>query len=313
MEKKKKINYNICKGEIFTDVKKNQWIIGDVIDNGGFGEVYFVSSSKTPLTYSNAIKIEPHKNGPLFVEINFYIKNCKSKYIEDWKKKHNLQHLGVPKYITFGSHIYKDVKYRFLIMDLYKINLKTIFKANDNKFEKNTIYNLTLQIIDILEYIHNRNYIHHDIKTENILFNSYNQIYLVDFGLVCKPDKEYKPNPKKAHNGTLEYISRDGHLGISTKRGDLEMLLYNMIYWFLGFLPWANKKNKTLVQREKEKIFKNTEQFLNQYFNKTDYQPIYDLMDIVNKIPFNEIPYFEIKNILLENLHNINLQELCIK
>jgi len=25
--------------------------------------------------------------------------------------------------------------------------------------------------------------------------------------------KEYKPDPKKAHNGTIEYTSRDAHVG----------------------------------------------------------------------------------------------------
>lgn len=41
-----------------------------------------------------------------------------------------------------------------------------------------------------------------------------NQAYLVDFGLATRVgDKEYKPDPKCAHNGTIEYTSRDAHLG----------------------------------------------------------------------------------------------------
>lgn len=41
------------------------------------------------------------------------------------------------------------------------------------------------------------------------------QVYLVDFGLAGKysSEKEFKPNPKKAHDGTLEYLSRDAHHG----------------------------------------------------------------------------------------------------
>lgn len=44
---------------------------------------------------------------------------------------------------------------------------------------------------------------------------SANNVYLVDFGLAERlPQKlEYKPNKKKAHNGTIEYTSRDAHLG----------------------------------------------------------------------------------------------------
>lgn len=42
-----------------------------------------------------------------------------------------------------------------------------------------------------------------------------NQAYLIDFGLATKfsTEKEFKPNPKKAHDGTIEYLSRDAHKG----------------------------------------------------------------------------------------------------
>lgn len=37
------------------------------------------------------------------------------------------------------------------------------------------------------------------------------QAYLVDFGLAVHTANEYKPDPKKMHNGTIEYTSRDAH------------------------------------------------------------------------------------------------------
>lgn len=41
------------------------------------------------------------------------------------------------------------------------------------------------------------------------------QLYLLDFGLAGKfsAEKEFKPDPKKAHDGTIEYLSRDAHKG----------------------------------------------------------------------------------------------------
>ena len=47
----------------------------------------------------------------------------------------------------------------------------------------------------------------------------YIQVYLVDYGLATKyvPDgkhKEYKEEPKKAHDGTVEFTSIDAHKGV---------------------------------------------------------------------------------------------------
>lgn len=72
--------------------------------------------------------------------------------------------------------------------------------------------------LDSLEYIHSNGYCHADLKGANILLGltkqTQNQVFLVDFGLASKyTQKEFKPDPKKAHNGTIEYTSRDAHDG----------------------------------------------------------------------------------------------------
>lgn len=42
--------------------------------------------------------------------------------------------------------------------------------------------------------------------------NGGHQAYLVDFGLASHyTTKDFKPDPKKMHNGTIEYTSRDAH------------------------------------------------------------------------------------------------------
>lgn len=83
-----------------------------------------------------------------------------------------------------------------------------------------------------------KGYIHNDVKAQNLLLGfgkgKENDVFLVDFGLATKfmkPDGhlEFKPDPKKAHDGTIEYTSRDAHIGTHSRRSDFEILAYNLV------------------------------------------------------------------------------------
>ena len=89
------------------------------------------------------------------------------------------------------------------------------------------------------------------------------QVYLVDFGLACRfasdgVHKQYKPDVRKAHNGTIEFTSRDAHIGAMSRRGDLEILGYNLLQWASGTLPWMDKlQNAQKVAAEKNRMMDN--------------------------------------------------------
>lgn len=65
--------------------------------------------------------------------------------------------------------------------------------------------------------MHSKGYVHADIKGANLLLGrqkgTENQVYLVDFGLAARYTNVPKADPRRAHNGTIEYTSRDGHEG----------------------------------------------------------------------------------------------------
>ncbi|XP_011872507.1 PREDICTED: serine/threonine-protein kinase VRK1-like [Vollenhovia emeryi] len=300
-------------GEILMDLSKSRWILGKSIGVGGFGEVYSAApySGNIPKEYNNVIKIEPHVNGPLFVEMHFYMRNCKPDDIDDWQKKKKLAALGVPRYVASGSHEYKNTKYRFLVIDRYGKDLWKIFEENNRQFPEHVVYKLALQIIDILEYIHHKNYVHADVKGENLLLDlkSYDQVYLVDFGLAsrCTSSTELKVDPKKAHNGTLQYTSRDAHMGVPTRRSDIEILSYNIIMWLCGSLPWENLLDPPTVQKEKEKAFNNMDSFLDKCFQGSVPQAVHKFMTLVASLKFNEIPSYEkLKEVLIAGLKKLN-------
>lgn len=64
----------IAHNAILNDISGNQWRIGAPIGKGSFGEIYLASDNVgRPVEINTApfvTKIEPHSNGPLFVEIH---------------------------------------------------------------------------------------------------------------------------------------------------------------------------------------------------------------------------------------------------
>ncbi len=71
-------------------------------------------------------------------------------------------------------------------MERYDSNIDKLFR--NGNLNSSTILQIGIQILNIVEYIHSKGYIHADIKGENILLkeNDPYHIYLVDFGLCSR-------------------------------------------------------------------------------------------------------------------------------
>ena len=228
---------------------------------GGFGEIYLCSTGegKCSDNAAMAIKIEPHENGPLFVEMNFYLRAAKRDMVEEFAKTKGLKSFGMPILRGSGNHIFKSQKYRFLVMDRYSKDIDKYFQGGKHVLSTKTTFTLAIRILDTLEYIHSKGYLHNDVKAQNLMLGygpgKENTVYVVDFGLVSKYRRgeesihiEYKPDPRFAHDGTIEYLSRDAHVGVKGRRSDLEVLGYNLIHWLSGNLPWMDKLTNPKAQ-----------------------------------------------------------------
>ena len=90
-------------GELLIDSLKNEWKLGKAIARGGFGEIYearpTLIKSNLPIKknkdYEYVIKVD-HFQGPLFCEMNFYIRVGKHEFITKWKNEkgnHYLIHI----------------------------------------------------------------------------------------------------------------------------------------------------------------------------------------------------------------------------
>ncbi|VDL83946.1 unnamed protein product [Nippostrongylus brasiliensis] len=234
---------------------KKQYCIGKQFATGGFGRIYTCNEVGTKKEL--VVKVEPYGNGPLFTEANVFLRILKPDQIASYMREKKLARLGVPAMISCGVHQYGDNKLRFLIIPKYSTSLESI-REKKRVFTETEVWTIARCMLQSLEYVHEKNYTHADIKAGNILLekqDDFSTSVLVDYGLAhLSTRNEDKADKKRAHNGTAIFTSCDAHRGYSPSyRGDLEILAYNMVYWLSGSLPWeAQESNPEKVLRLKE-------------------------------------------------------------
>ena len=121
-----------------------------------------------------------------------------------------------------------------------------------------TVLMLADQMISRIEWVHNKNFIHRDIKPDNFLMGigrHCNKVFMVDFGLA----KKYRDSRTRQHipyredknlTGTARYASVNAHMGIEqSRRDDMESLGYVLMYFNRTALPWQGLKAATKKQK----------------------------------------------------------------
>jgi serine/threonine protein kinase len=160
------------------------------------------------------------------------------------------------------------------------------------KFSLNTTLLLGIQMINILEVLHNHDLLHRDLKPSNLLFGlgsikQTNKLFLIDFGLCKRYSYNGAHIPIKTNKniiGTPNFVSINVHKNIEpSRRDDIESCLYIMLYMLLGRLEWFNETNIQTILELKLELTNN---------NKLVPEWLRLLLVYVHQLQFDETPNY---------------------
>ena len=255
----------------------NRFRMGDRIGGGSFGEVFRCTEGGQ--TY--AMKLEPRDSKP-----------CLLKY--EYMLYRHLGHnaLGFPNVHWYGVEAHHNV----LVLALLGPSIDTLFKKCGGKFKIRTVLLLAGQLLDRVEHMHMKGFLHRDLKPDNFAIGGTPEtahiVHLFDLGLAKKITKLRPMLDKRSLTGTARFAARAAHNGLQQcRRDDLESLGYVLVYLALGVLPWQgihreDKMQKLALVKERkfatsiESLTKGLPSAFAKYFNylrmlKHDSRPDY--------------------------------------
>lgn len=213
-----------------------KYILGRKLGSGSFGEIYLAVHEQTGREF--AVKMESSR--------------CKHPQLLYEAKL--LRHLQGGAGIANVYYADCEGDFNVMVMDLLGPSLEDLFNYCNRKLSLKTVLNLADQMLDRVEYLHSKNFIHRDIKPDNFLVGSGKRnrtLYMIDFGLAkrYRDPRTHQHIPYKENKnltGTARYASVNAHLGLEqSRRDDLESIGYVLLYLLIGSLPWQGLKANT--------------------------------------------------------------------
>ena len=226
--------------------QQSEFIVGGTyrlvrkIGSGSFGDIYLGVNMNDGEEVAVKMENIKSKHPQLLYESKLY------KILEGG--------VGIPHTRWYGPM----KQYNVLVMDLLGPSLEELLNFCSRRFTMKTVLMLADEMLLRIQYIHDKDFIHRDIKPDNFLMGSghhCNKLFMIDFGLA----KKYRDRTTRQHidyrenkllTGTARYASINAHLGREqSRRDDLESLGYVLMYFNRGSLPWQGLRAATKEQK----------------------------------------------------------------
>ena len=196
------------------------------INSGGTANVYLAID----LHNGKPVALKKLKNGMLENPI------MREKFIEEANRYLYLNHPNIVKLKDFIL----DDKEGYLIMEYVEgLNLKN-FVEKVGGLPAQNVGLFTMEVLAALEYAHNKEVLHLDIKPANIMLSDNNEIKLIDFGISSDSNKT-----NKEIMGSPYYMSPEQISGKDIdQRSDIYSVGVTIYELFTGSLPFQDSRTK---------------------------------------------------------------------
>jgi len=204
--------------------------------------------------------------------------------------------------------------FNVLVMQLLDKSLEDLINKY-NTFSIKTTAMLGYQMVNILQYIHDRHIIHRDIKPDNFVMGAHEdnaKLYILDFGLAKKYRSsrtliQYPYIKKKKLTGTARYASIHALEAYEqSRRDDLESVGYVLMYFLRGNLPWQGLKVRSKEDRYK-KILEKKRETSSQDLCKGYPREFFEYVEYTRNLEYEENPNYDLlRKKFMDVLKNLN-------
>lgn len=195
----------------------------------------------------------------------------------------HMNHPGIPRLVDFIDQ--KDQEQLYIVMEFIEgKNLEEYIYNEIGLIPAGRALPMFLEVLDIVEYIHNQGVLHLDIKSNNIMLQPNGQIKLIDLGIASRMSDA----SSSTGFGTPSYMppeqSEMGRCGRYTDIFALGILLFEML---TGQVPFNSQEasSKRAVEEIRNKIKYDPTPIMSRY-----YPPIDSELQVIVERALSKLP-----------------------